>query len=266
MNIDYTTWDPIIPLTFAWISLFVSYYLYKKKEIEDVRREMTPVLKTSIENVTVLEKKKRNVGSVICFVGPMFSGKTTKMLQSVTMYADISKGGKKPLIINHSFDKNRKAGNGEGDLPISSHSSQYNGVSKNVDTIYTHNLSDVNVDDYDVIGIDECQFYPDLFETVRYWITIGKHIYCSGLDGCYKAENFGQTHMLLPMSDEFTKLSAVCHVCLKGCKEDVITPNSFVKAPFTSKIAGNKTKKIETGSSDIYIPTCGYHHEELMGF
>lgn len=220
--------------------------------------------KNDVYKLIEIDENCSDVGELSCFVGPMFSGKTTQMLSCVTRYADASNSKFKPLIINHSFDIDRKAGNGDTQLDISSHSSQHFGVSDKILTTYTTKLKNVDVSKHDVIGIDECQFYPDLYETVKLWLSKGKHIYCSGLDGCSNVENFGELHKLLPLSTVFTKLTAVCHICMKNCEDKVVTPNSFVKAPFTSKIGGNKNQRIDVGSEDLYIPTCPKHHNMFL--
>jgi thymidine kinase len=206
-------------------------------------------------------KVTNDIGSLTCIVGNMFSGKTSKMLECVTRYSDINQST--VLVINHTLDVERKVGNMNNKLGISSHSSQHLGISKNIKCIYTTKLSDIDVSEYKVIGIDEVQFYPDLYDTIVQWLKLGKHIYCSGLDGCYKSNNFGEVHRLLPISDDFIKLKAVCHFCRLEHKDDVLTPNLFVPAPFTSKISGDYDTSIEIGGSDKYLPTCRYHHNKL---
>ena len=200
-----------------------------------------------------------NSGSLHVFVGPMFASKTSTMLQHVTRYADITNN--KPLIINHKIDEDRSVGNGIIGKGISSHSSQYNGLSSRVNNVYTDFLTMIDVSDVNVIGIDEAQMFPDLYDAVQYWLSLGKHIYCSGLDGNFKAENFGQIHRLLPISDTFTKLLAVCHLCHKEQTStgNVILPSSFIPAPFTTKIGGNMDQVIEQGGEDKYLPVCRYH-------
>lgn len=203
-------------------------------------------------------------GSLHCYVGPMFSGKTSTMLERVVRYADITCSSP-PLIINHAMDKGRVVGNGNTNLGVTSHSSQMFGLSKKVETIYAEFLRDVNVSQYNVIGIDEIGLFPDLYDTVVYWLSLGKHIYCAGIDGNFLATNFGEVHKLLPIADTFTKMRAVCHLCQQELTNSggVITPDSFVPAPFTSKIGGNMSLEVEQGGQEKYIPTCRYHFDTL---
>ena len=192
-------------LWFVFIIFLSKYILAYCVKTSKVKRYK---FKSPITNFT-----SDRVGSLHVFVVSMFASKTSTMLQHVTRYADISNN--KPLIINHKIDENRSIGNGIICKGISSHSSQYNGLSSKLDNVYTNELCMIDVSKTNVIGIDEAQLYPDLYDTVQHWLSLGKHIYCSGLDGSFKAKNFGQIHKLLPISDSFTKLLAVCHLCNK---------------------------------------------------
>ena len=62
--------------------------------------------------------------SLQVFVGPMFSGKTTELLRVISKYSDVSND--RPLLINHSFDIRNT------ETKISSHSSQYFGISNKI--------------------------------------------------------------------------------------------------------------------------------------
>lgn len=194
--------------------------------------------------------------SLIVYTGSMYSGKSSKMLQEVTRYADSSSGSIRPLIVNHSLD------NRDPKSVVSSHSSLYKGLSDKVDVVAASKLAEVNVDRYTVIGIDECNFFTDLYDSVSKWLKQGKFIICAGLDGSYKMELFGDIYKLLPIADEFVKLRGICAVCTQELvdKHEVITPNNMVPAPFTDKIAGDPTKQIEIGGSDMYRPVCRKHH------
>jgi thymidine kinase len=234
------------------VTKYLSYFCIKDKKVKRYN------FKSPTYDTTTYPLSDR-VGSLHVFVGPMYASKTSTMLQHVTRYADISNN--KPLIINHTMDEKRSVGNGIIGKGLSSHSSQYNGLSSKVDNVYTNTLCMVDVSKTNVIGIDEIQLYPDLYDTVQYWLSLGKHIYCSGLDGSFRAENFGQVHKLLPISDTFTKLLAVCHLCQKEHSNtgNIILPTSFIPAPFTMKISGNMSQEVEAGGEDKYLPVCRYH-------
>lgn len=61
-------------------------------------------------------------------------------------------------------------------------------------------LSIVSSADYDVIGIDEGQFYPDLIEMVDEFLSKGKVVVVSALDGDFRRKPFGRVLELVPMA------------------------------------------------------------------
>ena len=95
-------------------------------------------------------------GSLHVFTGAMFSGKTTRLCTEISKYADISEYP--PLMISHVID------NRDDRSAVSSHSSQFKGLSHKVASIKVARLGNVDVSKYPVIGIDEAQFFPDLYE------------------------------------------------------------------------------------------------------
>jgi len=195
--------------------------------------------------------------SLFVFTGGMFCGKTTKLLQEVGKFSDLTKTNK-ALIINSSMDiRDRKN-------VISSHSSLYRGLNDKIDLVSLERLSDINVNTYSVIGIDEANFFPDLVETVKKWLSMKKNIICVGLDGDYKMEKFGFIADLLPIADFFMKLNAICSECLHDLTErkEIITPFNTTPAPFTKKLH-HGDKVVEIGSADKYAPVCRKHHTIL---
>jgi thymidine kinase len=68
--------------------------------------------------------------------------------------------------------------------------------------------------EYDVIAIDEIQFFPEIVEFVEELVEkMGKIAIVAGLDGTYEGKPFGRVAELLSMSDQFIKLTAICHDC-----------------------------------------------------
>src|SRR5258707_13149950 len=66
----------------------------------------------------------------------------------------------------------------------------------------------------DVIGIDEVQFFDtDIIPLSVELIHLGKRVVMAGLDTTFTAEPFGPVPALMAISDQVTKLSAVCMVC-----------------------------------------------------
>ena len=192
-------------------------------------------------------------GTLHIRIGPMFSGKTTWLNGELTDLAD--KGFKVAKII-HSDDVR-----GNNWSKGSSHSSSYKSLTDKINIIRTDTLAKVDVNEHDVIGIDESQFFNDLYGTVREWVDWNdKHIRVAGLCGDFKKQKFGQTLDLIPIADQVVKLSASCKYCLDDLKKSEFKGNIMaISGPFTKRTAGGANQK-EIGGLESYVPVCRYHH------
>jgi len=198
------------------------------------------------------------MGSLTVIFGPMFSGKTTRLIQELTRFADVTNKSHstKSLLINHSFDTRNI------EIGVSSHGSSFKGISDLIDIKQVHNLKDVDISNYDVIGIDEAQFFNDL-EIVKIWVETGINVIMSGLISDAFMSPFGKIYKLIPYADNVIQCHAICSECLKN-HDKIITPDmlSAMKAPFTFRIENNDLQ-IDVGASDKYIPVCRFHFNEL---
>ena len=79
-----------------------------------------------------------------------------------------------------------------------------------VDTISCKMLWELNdiINNYDVILIDEIQFYKDASYICDQWANI-KIVECYGLNGDYKREPFQQISLLISLADNITHLTAI---------------------------------------------------------
>lgn len=112
-------------------------------------------------------------------------------------------------------------------------------------TVYATSLLNDIIDDlltYDVIGIDEIQFYDDCVEVTQNFADLGIIVICAGLDATYLGEPFGHVGRLCCKAEKVIKLKAVCMIC-KG------------NASFTKKISGG-ADIIDIGGHDKYIAIC----------
>lgn len=111
----------------------------------------------------------------------------------------------------------------------------------------THLLADVDnvAHSFDVIGVDEGQFFPDVVAFCEKWANEGKTVIVAALDGDFKRTPFGAVLGLVPIAEDVTKLSAVCH----GCGGD---------AAFTARAGAVATDEVELiGGSDLgYSASC----------
>lgn len=189
-------------------------------------------------------------GSIQLIIGPMFSGKSTEMLRRVRRY-NFAKD--RCIIIKASFD-NRFADRNADPAYISTHDSVNESPAIVVDSLMDAKL---HLNDVDVLGIDEGQFFPDLIEFCDLAADSGKVVVVSALDGDFRRQPFGSVCDLICKSESVTKLTAVCHYCGKD-------------APFTERLMSNISnelnaeKQILVGGDNIYKPVCRYHHMYKM--
>jgi thymidine kinase len=167
-------------------------------------------------------------------IGPMFSGKTTWLIEKYKSYTYI---GKKVLVINYSADIRYST------TMLSSHDRI------EIPCVFSSLICDDSdvwnaVKDADVILINEGQFFSDLIGSVRMMVdTMNKHVFISGLDGDFRREKFGDILDLIPICDKVEKLSALCAICRNG------TPAIF------SKRLTDESNQVVIGS-DNYKPLC----------
>ena len=173
------------------------------------------------------------MGYLELIMGPMFSGKTSRLIQIKKKYEVLNKSILviKPIIDNRyslqsvivTHDQNRE------------------------ECVSRFKLSDVyDFYKYDIIIIEEAQFFTDLYERVVEWAKI-KRVYVAGLNGDANQNLFGDMHKLIPHADDIVFLKALCKVC-----------NDGTSAVFTIKNVEND-KVVEVGGSEMYQAVCRSH-------
>jgi thymidine kinase len=188
----------------------------------------------------------------------MYAGKTTAALQHVAFLVgrNASYGKFSPLIINSARDT-RAADTLSTHSPLAINTTGY-------ESIKLASLKEAPIEGHDLIFIDEAQFFgEELLACVENWLEQGKYLVVAGLNGDFKQQRFGQLSDLLPKADKFEVLTATCHYCMVEAMERVglVAYSQSVPAPFTVKIAGDKTSQIESGKSDKYRPSCRFHFD-----
>jgi len=186
-------------------------------------------------------------GYLEIWVGPMFSGKSYTLKGKLTRLKDI---GFSVLIINHSFDN-------RSDTVISTHSSD---KQCSLEGIKTDDLSKVHVEGYQVIGVDEAQFFNDL-SIINHWVDdLKKTVFVVGLDGDFKQNKIGKVLDLIPKADKVEKIRAECHDCITQNKEKNATASKLImNAPFTYRITHDDSV-VHVGGKESYISLCRYHY------
>jgi thymidine kinase len=118
-------------------------------------------------------------------------------------------------------------------------------------------------EEYDVIGIDEGQFFEKIEILAEYLANKGKVVYIAALSGNYKREMFLNIIPLISKSDKILHLTSICVNCLK---EASFTDKSIGKL---GGIKDNENRSINLdvssedgfeeyviGGSDIYMALC----------
>lgn len=195
-----------------------------------------------------MSQTKRQESSYLeIIVGPMFSGKTSKLLE---VYKQCKFCNIPVVVINYAED------NRYHNTMLSTHDKVMIPCIQTtlLESVYfqpNENDSDYekimeqhkSIHEADVLLINEAQFFPDLKEIVLNMLNNNKKVYVSGLDGDFKREKFGTILDLIPYCDKVTKLTSLCGVCKDG------TPGIF-SLRLTSE---NEQKVI---GSENYIPVC----------
>lgn len=137
---------------------------------------------------------------VVC--GPMFAGKTEELIRRINR---LEYAHQNYIIFKPEID------NRYGDDVITSH----NKNAKKATSIKksTHIYDYLEGENYDVIIVDEAQFFDeDLPSVVDHLADLGYRIIIGGLDRDFKGEPFGPMPALLAIAEVVTKLTAICQV------------------------------------------------------
>lgn len=184
---------------------------------------------------TQMDQTLLDSGYLELFIGPMFSGKTSKLLE---IYKQCKFCNIPVAVINHSADTRYH------DTMLSTHDGNM------IPCIQTHDLlcmwdckENKDLNDAKVILINEGQFFPNLAQIVKSMLDVNRKVYVAGLDGDFERRRFGEILDLIPLCDKVTKFTSLCGRCKNGSH-----------GIFSQRIS----KEIEQMliGSDNYIPVC----------
>lgn len=173
----------------------------------------------------------KNLGTLNLIIGPMFSGKTTELLRIAKRLQSINL---KVLLLNYYEDTRYS------NTEMTTHNKD------GLPCTFIKHFDNLEYDSYDIICINEAQFFNKLIPFCKNVLSKNKTLYVSGLDGDYKQEKFGEILDLVPLCDTITKLHAFCKLCKDG-----------THAHFTKRLVTNKSQKLI--GTDEYIPVCRKH-------
>ncbi len=169
-------------------------------------------------------------GSIEVICGSMFSGKTEELIRRVNKakFAKLKTIVFKPKIdIRHDEEK------------VVTHNSN------TIKSIAVQSALEILkfVEDFDVVAIDEAQFFStEILEVCKMIADNNKRVILAGLDMDFQGNPFGIMPQLLAIAEHVTKVHAVCSDCGK------MANHSF-------RFSNNK-ELIEIGQKNEYKPLC----------
>ncbi len=177
---------------------------------------------------------------VIC--GSMFSGKTEELIRRLkrAKYAY-----QKVMVFKPSRDTRYD------DVNVVSHDSNI------IDSTPVNASIDILAlsEDFDVIGIDEAQFFDEAIVSVCQKLAMmGKRIIVAGLDMDFAGKPFGPIPALLAVAEYITKVHAICVHCGN------LATHSYRLS--------DSSDQILLGAKDLYEPRCRvcYLDDNLIDF
>jgi thymidine kinase len=172
-------------------------------------------------------------GELQLIVGPMFAGKTTEMLRRLRRDRI---AGKRVVVVKWAQDtRTDQVNTHAGDA--------WAGDRREVAL-----LAQVDVNDYDVVGVDEGQFFADVVEVTERWANAGKIVVVAMLDGTYERKPFPGASLagLLAHCETVVKLRAVCEC--------------HGKASFSQRRTGVPTTdaadRVQVAGAEVYRAVC----------
>ena len=187
--------------------------------------------------------ENRKFGWIECICGSMFSGKSEELLRRIKRGV-IAK--QKVLLfkpsIDNRYDENR----------VSTHNgNSYDSISIEKSSDILNFVKDTK---YDIIGIDEIQFFDnDIVKIINKLADDGIRVIVAGLDMDFKAEPFHPMPEIMAISEMVTKLHAVCNKCGKE--------ESRSQRLINGEPAKYDDPIVVIGASESYEARCRHCHE-----
>ena len=173
-------------------------------------------------------------GKIELIIGPMFSGKSTRLIEQMRKYVYKAK---KTIMVKYYADQRYS----EKSEVVTHDLIKYDSINCKLLRNSFETLKQ-----YDVIGIDEGQFFADLVEVCEELALMGKIILIAALNGDFRMEPFPVIQRIISKADKIKLLKAYCFNCHKDAK-------------FSLRIVqSNETVLI--GAGEAYKPACRECH------
>lgn len=178
-------------------------------------------------------------------IGPMFSGKTTKLINYYNDYV-IKYGQETCLAINYKMDKRYT-----NETKIVSHDGLniecFDAI--DLDTFIKNLLNDNIFSKVKYIFINEAQFFSNLKNIILFIKNdLNKNIILCGLDLDFKREKFGELIDLIPYAKNIYKLTGKCN-----------TENCILPSEFSHRLINNSDQLL---IGNCYVPLCKLCYEK----
>jgi len=178
-----------------------------------------------------MQTENINNGEIQVIFGSMFSGKSTELIRRLKRYQIARRSC---LIVKYSNDSRTDKN------AIYTHDNQ---MLTAISTIKLFDLYErISENKYDVIGIDEGQFFIDCVEFCEKMANEGKIVIVAALDATYQRKEFGDILKLVPLAENVIKLNSVCIIC-SGI------------GSFSKRITNEKDVEV-IGGSEKYMAVC----------
>lgn len=181
-------------------------------------------------------------GYLHLILGPMFAEKSTTLLRNSRR---LKLRKKKCLLVKYQGDNRYTDQN-----YIATHDQ----IFSSEEAISCEKLSELTEDleEFDVICIDEIQFFADKLQFCQKWRSKGKIVMASGLFADFRRIPFPEIPELIAISDKTEFLKSIC----EDCSRDLAT---------TSYRLSEESDQVVIGGSDKYLPLCQGCYERRSG-
>lgn len=179
--------------------------------------------------------------TLIAIVGPMFSGKTTELIRLVERQVI---AGRSAIVVKPSIDYRYDTSK------IMSHSGwSWEAVQLPINEV--ESIKDI-AKPYDVIGVDEVQFFELKLAYLLNELAQSKIVIAAGLNLDYTGQPFETTMLVMAYADKVISLNAVCKVCGR--------PATRTQRLIGGKPAPREGPRVLIGGKETYEARCRRHH------
>jgi thymidine kinase len=198
---------------------------------QNIQFQNTQFQQTTSPLTIINDPSKLQKGYLNLILGPMFSGKSTRLIEYIRKYKTL---GLDMLIIKPSIDIRYTDIN-----EICTHNSE----KEKCISFEINKLNDIfDLESYqntNLIFIEEAQFFSNIYEIIKKMTDTDKKIvYLSALNGDSNRELFGDIYKLIPLTDNIEFLQALCTICNDGTN-------------------GVYSKRLTTNTSQIFVAGMG---------